>query len=185
MPRGQRLKLRPTRVPFAVGLRSRARSSTATESPRADKIGASSDHRPPPAMTTSKSIRADESAASNGGGAVGRGGRSDPTLNVGDDRSEGFQTYGTASRCRASTTRIPRRSCASFMRVLSGCWGTRPFLCRQPKVGIGLAVSLTYEKGTLVRAVTRGNGVEGDDVTANTLTIRSLPRRLCRVWPSL
>ena len=49
----------------------------------------------------------------------------------------------------------------------------------EPKID-GLAVSLTYEKGKLVRAVTRGNGVEGDDVTANVLTIRTLPRELKR-----
>jgi len=42
----------------------------------------------------------------------------------------------------------------------------------------GLAISVTYEKGRLVRAVTRGDGVEGDDVTANVLTIQSLPREL-------
>lgn len=42
----------------------------------------------------------------------------------------------------------------------------------------GLAISVTYEKGRLVRAVTRGNGAEGDDVTANVLTIRTLPRAL-------
>src|SRR6185295_9406518 len=47
----------------------------------------------------------------------------------------------------------------------------------EPKID-GLAVSLTYERGSLVRAVTRGNGVEGDDVTVNALTIHSLPRTL-------
>lgn len=39
----------------------------------------------------------------------------------------------------------------------------------------GLAISLTYEKGKLVRAVTRGDGTQGDDVTANVKTIRSVP----------
>jgi DNA ligase (NAD+) len=47
----------------------------------------------------------------------------------------------------------------------------------EPKID-GLAVSLTYEEGRLVRAVTRGNGIEGDDVTANVRTISSLPREL-------
>ena len=42
----------------------------------------------------------------------------------------------------------------------------------------GFAVSVTYEHGKLVRAVTRGNGVEGDDITANALRIRRLPRAL-------
>lgn len=39
----------------------------------------------------------------------------------------------------------------------------------------GTAISLTYEHGRLVRAVTRGDGVTGDDVTANVRTIRSIP----------
>jgi len=39
----------------------------------------------------------------------------------------------------------------------------------------GLSISLTYEDGRLVRAVTRGDGVQGDEVTANVRTIRSVP----------
>src|SRR5574344_2524343 len=39
----------------------------------------------------------------------------------------------------------------------------------------GTSISLTYENGALVRAVTRGDGVRGDDVTANVRTIRSIP----------
>lgn len=42
----------------------------------------------------------------------------------------------------------------------------------------GLAISVTYEDGKLARAVTRGNGAEGDDVTANFLTIAGVPREL-------
>jgi DNA ligase (NAD+) len=42
----------------------------------------------------------------------------------------------------------------------------------------GLSISLTYERGRLVRALTRGDGVRGDDVTANVRTIRTIPLRL-------
>ena len=42
----------------------------------------------------------------------------------------------------------------------------------------GLAISITYRDGELVRAATRGDGVEGEDVTANVRTIRSVPVRL-------
>ncbi|MEI6880299.1 MAG: NAD-dependent DNA ligase LigA, partial [Bacteroidota bacterium] len=42
----------------------------------------------------------------------------------------------------------------------------------------GLAISLTYENGKLIRAVTRGDGVQGDDVTSNVKTIRSIPHQL-------
>lgn len=42
----------------------------------------------------------------------------------------------------------------------------------------GLAISLTYQKGKLIRAVTRGDGTQGDDVTANVKTIKSIPHQL-------
>lgn len=42
----------------------------------------------------------------------------------------------------------------------------------------GLAISITYENGKLVRAVTRGDGTQGDDVTNNVKTIRSIPHEL-------
>lgn len=42
----------------------------------------------------------------------------------------------------------------------------------------GTSISLTYEEGSLVRAVTRGDGTRGDDVTANVRTIRSVPLHL-------
>lgn len=48
----------------------------------------------------------------------------------------------------------------------------------------GAAVSLTYEDGVLVTGVTRGNGVEGEDVTANLRTVLDLPLRLRgKGWP--
>ena len=47
----------------------------------------------------------------------------------------------------------------------------------EPKVD-GVAISLLYETGHFVRAVTRGNGTEGDDVTENVRTIRRIPDRL-------
>ena len=55
----------------------------------------------------------------------------------------------------------------------------------EPKLD-GLAVSLTYEDGQLVRAATRGDGVRGEDVTQNIRGIRSIPLRLRgNDWPSL
>jgi DNA ligase (NAD+) len=50
------------------------------------------------------------------------------------------------------------------------------FSC-EPKVD-GVAMSLTYREGRLVRGATRGDGVTGEDVTANVRTIRSVPHRL-------
>ena len=47
----------------------------------------------------------------------------------------------------------------------------------------GASISLTYENGALLRAVTRGDGLEGDDVTANVRTIRSVPLTLKGSYP--
>src|SRR5690625_5219954 len=47
----------------------------------------------------------------------------------------------------------------------------------------GASISLTYENGKFVRAVTRGDGIQGDDVTANVRTIRSVPMQLSGDFP--
>lgn len=48
----------------------------------------------------------------------------------------------------------------------------------------GVAISLTYQNGKLVQAVTRGDGVQGDDVTTNVKTIHTIPLRLRGDYPS-
>ena len=59
------------------------------------------------------------------------------------------------------------RVCRQLGREPSG-------LTAEPKID-GVSISLVYEHGRLIRAVTRGNGLVGDDVTANARTIRRLP----------
>ena len=61
-----------------------------------------------------------------------------------------------------------------YNQVSRGLEGEPFEVCCEMKYD-GLSISLTYEHGQLVQAVTRGDGVQGDDVTANVRTIRSIP----------
>ncbi|MEG1579968.1 MAG: NAD-dependent DNA ligase LigA [Bacteroidaceae bacterium] len=66
---------------------------------------------------------------------------------------------------------------AFYERVKNGLGGEAFEVCCELKFD-GLSISLIYENGRLVRAVTRGNGIEGDDVTDNVKTIRCIPLQL-------
>ena len=58
-----------------------------------------------------------------------------------------------------------------------GLGGRDPELVAELKID-GLAISLIYERGVLIRAATRGDGTTGEDVTANVRTIRTIPATL-------
>src|SRR6267143_22694 len=62
----------------------------------------------------------------------------------------------------------------AFDRRVRGAIGGDVHYCAELKID-GLAISLTYEHGRLIRAATRGDGTVGEDVTANIRTIRSVP----------
>jgi DNA ligase (NAD+) len=107
-------------------------------------------------------------------------GTDSPTVRVGDDRAEGFSTYRHRLPMQSLDNTYSEAELRDFHARLSRVLGRDDLsYVVEPKID-GLAVSLTYEKGRLVRAVTRGNGVEGDDVTANALTIKGLPKELKR-----
>lgn len=103
-----------------------------------------------------------------------------PTSQVGDDRTEGFQVYRHRERMMSLDNTYSEAELREFHdRLVRDLEREGLSFVVEPKID-GLAVSVTYEKGKLVRAVTRGNGVEGDDITANARTIKSLPRELKR-----
>jgi DNA ligase (NAD+) len=105
-------------------------------------------------------------------------GAKSPTQTVGDDRAEGFQTYRHRQPMQSLDNTYSESELREFDARLVKLLGRGDLeYTVEPKID-GLAVSLTYESGTLIRAVTRGNGVEGDDVTANVLTLKGLPRQL-------
>ncbi|MDF9833858.1 DNA ligase (NAD+) [Ereboglobus sp. PH5-5] len=101
-----------------------------------------------------------------------------PTERVGDDRTEGFATHTHRERMMSLDNTYSETELREFCARLEKLLGREELAyVVEPKID-GLAVSVTYEHGKLVRAVTRGNGVEGDDITANALTIKTLPRTL-------
>lgn len=101
-----------------------------------------------------------------------------PTSQVGDDRAEGFVTYRHRQPMQSLDNTYSEEEYRAFHQRLVKIFGREDLAyVVEPKVD-GLAVSVTYEKGKLAKAVTRGNGEEGDDITANARTIYSLPAEL-------
>ena len=101
-----------------------------------------------------------------------------PDLGIGDDKSEGFQQADHKAPMLSLDNTYDEADFRAFGdRLTKALGGTGLEFIIEPKVD-GVAVSLTFEKGKFVRAVTRGNGARGDDVTANVSLIREIPRTL-------
>ena len=101
-----------------------------------------------------------------------------PTQRVGDDRLEGFAVYRHRQPMQSLDNTYSEGDLRAFDQRLVKLFGQEELAyVVEPKID-GVAVSLTYEQGGLVRAVTRGGGFEGDDITANAKTIGTLPRKL-------
>jgi DNA ligase (NAD+) len=102
---------------------------------------------------------------------------------VGDDRSGQFPTYRHRQRMLSLSKSYTEAELRAFAARLMKQLGSKDLeYTVEPKFD-GLAISVTFEQGRLVRAVTRGDGVEGDDVTANVLAIHGLPRTLRAAAP--
>ena len=98
-----------------------------------------------------------------------------PTQRVGSDLNDEFQTVPHRRPMLSLANTYNLEEVREFyQRVSDGLHG-QPFqVCAELKYD-GLSISLHYREGKLVQAVTRGDGIQGDDVTANVRTIRSIP----------
>lgn len=98
-----------------------------------------------------------------------------PTQRVGSDINQEFTQVTHKYPMLSLANTYSQEEVADFYNsVKKGLNGEDFEICCELKYD-GLSISLTYEDGKLVRGVTRGDGVHGDDVTANVKTIRSIP----------
>ena len=98
-----------------------------------------------------------------------------PTQRVGSDLSTGFTLVRHRYPMLSLANTYNEQEVASWYENVRKDLDGQPFeVCCELKYD-GLSISLTYEQGRLVRAVTRGDGEQGDDVTANVRTIRAIP----------
>ena len=98
-----------------------------------------------------------------------------PTQRVGSDLNKEFTQVTHKYPMLSLSNTYSQQDVANFYDSVSRGLGGEPFdICCELKYD-GLSISLTYVDGRLIRAVTRGDGVQGDDVTANVRTIRSIP----------
>ena len=101
-----------------------------------------------------------------------------PSQRVGSDLNNEFVTVLHKRPMLSLANTYNRQEVSDFYeRVKDGLQGAPFQICCELKFD-GLSISLHYEHGSLVRAVTRGDGTQGDDVTQNIRTIRSIPLQL-------
>ena len=98
-----------------------------------------------------------------------------PTQRVGSDVSTEFRQVAHKYPMLSLANTYNEQDVADFYNSVKKGLGGEDFeICCEMKYD-GLSISLTYVDGRLTQAVTRGDGVHGDDVTANVRTIRSIP----------
>lgn len=105
-----------------------------------------------------------------------------PTKRVGGTITKNFETVRHEHRMYSLDNSYSKEDVLDWeARVKKVVEGKVQYVCELKYDGA--SISLTYENGVLSRAVTRGDGVQGDEVTANIRTIRSVPLRLKGDYP--
>lgn len=108
---------------------------------------------------------------------------SSPTQRVGGDITKNFETVAHQYPMLSLSNSYSRAEIADFVARNEKLLGEKiAFVCELKYDG--LAISLRYQDGQLVKAVTRGDGTKGDDVTTNIKTINSVPLRLRGNFPA-
>ncbi len=99
-----------------------------------------------------------------------------PTQRVGGDITKEFSTVPHRWPMLSLSNSYNREEVAEFVDRIGKEYGTVTFTMELKYDGV--AISLTYRDGELVRGLTRGDGEKGDDITSNVRTVRSIPLRL-------
>ncbi|MBQ7297142.1 MAG: NAD-dependent DNA ligase LigA, partial [Alistipes sp.] len=99
-----------------------------------------------------------------------------PTRRVGSDLTSEFQTVEHRFPMLSLGNTYSLEELHDFIERIEREVGETEYVCELKFDGT--AISLCYENGALLRAVTRGDGRQGDDVTANIRTIRTIPLHL-------
>lgn len=100
-----------------------------------------------------------------------------PTRRVGGEPIKAFAQHAHIARLYSLDKSVTDEEMKAFLTRVSKAAGGNTEYTAEYKFD-GLTVCLTYENGEFVRATTRGNGVVGEDVTAQVLTIKSYPMRI-------
>ena len=107
-----------------------------------------------------------------------------PTIRVGGEVTKNFETVVHRYRMYSLDNSYSKEDLEDWeKRIEKQIDGVVEFTCELKYDGA--SISLIYEKGSLVRAVTRGVGFQGDDVTTNVKTIKSVPLKLKEGYPPL
>ncbi len=109
---------------------------------------------------------------------------SSPTLRVGGEVTKNFNTVAHGQRMYSLENSYSKEDLTDWEKRVQRILGDIEveFTCELKYDGA--SISLTYEDGVLIRAVTRGDGFQGDDVTTNVKTIRSVPLQLKENYPA-
>ncbi len=105
-----------------------------------------------------------------------------PTLRVGGEITKNFETIVHDHRMYSLDNSYSKEDLSDWeKRIKKLVDGDVHYTCELKYDGA--SISLTYEDGVLLRAVTRGDGIQGDNVTTNVKTIKSVPLRLTGDFP--